>query len=296
MTRRPGRTTLALALPFVLFIAFGMARVAAPVGLLGELFDDPRDFAIVAAVTSLLGAVLLAIRPLELRVARAIAGPSAAPTPEERARLDPLLARVGERAGVDPERLIVRVQESTGVNAAAGGGHLLFVTRGAFGLDDPALEAILAHELGHHRGFHPVMTAVIWWVRLPGAALAAVYRFLRRAVTTLTSRLGALGRILAIPVLLALVIWQVAVMWLFYVADLFAFRASRISEYEADAAAARWGYAEPLAAAYESMAGNQVEPANHWQRLIAEHPPIETRIARLTAAAERQPTAPPRPA
>src|SRR4051794_38707505 len=151
MTRRPGRTTLALAVPIVLLMGFGMARVAAPVGVLGFVFDDPRDFAIVAAVTSLLGAVLLAIRPIELRVADVMAGGSEPPTPEERARLDPMLARVGEQSGIDPHRLILRIQASTGVNAAAGGGHLLFVTRGAFGLSDEPLEAILAHELGHHR-------------------------------------------------------------------------------------------------------------------------------------------------
>ena len=285
MTRRPGRTTLALAVPLVLFVIFGMARVVAPVGLLGVVFDDPRDFAIAAAVTSLLGAVLLAIRPLELRVARVMAGPSESPSPEERARLDPLLARVGEKAGMEPSRIIVRVQESTGVNAAAGGGHLLFVTRGAFGLPDDELEAIVAHELGHHRGFHPVMTAVVWWLRLPGAALAAVYRLLRRAIAAVTGRLGALGRLLAIPLLLLLVVWQVTVMWLYYVADLLALRAARISEYEADDAAARWGYAEPLAEAYSSMARREVEPANRWQRMMADHPPLPDRIERLTAGA-----------
>jgi Zn-dependent protease with chaperone function len=84
-------------------------------------------------------------------------------------------------------------------------------------------------------------------------------------------------------VLLVLVIWQIAVMWLFYVADLLALRAARVSEYEADGAAARWGYAGPLAEAYTSMARREVEPANRWQLLMADHPPITDRIARLEA-------------
>jgi len=283
VTRRPGRTTLALVAPLVLFVIFGMARVVAPIGLLGVVFDDPRDFAMAAAVTSLLGAVLLAIRPVELQVAKIIAGPSQPPSPEESARLGPMLARLGEKAGMDPARIVVRVQESPGVNAAAGGGHLLFVTRGAFALPDDELEAILAHELGHHRGFHPVMTAVVWWLRVPGAVLAGVYRVLRRAVAAVTGRLGVLGRLLAIPLLLLLVVWQITVMWIYYAADLLAQRAARISEYEADAAAARWGYAEPLAAAYASMP--QVEQASRWKRLMDDHPPLADRIARLTAQA-----------
>jgi Zn-dependent protease with chaperone function len=127
------------------------------------------------------------------------------------------------------------------------------------------------------------MTAIVWWLRLPGAGLAAVYRFLRGLVTALTSRLGALGRIVAIPVLLLLVVWQVAVMWLFYVADLLALRAARVSEYEADAAAARWGYADPLGDAYASMARHEAPEESRWKRLMDDHPPIDDRIARLAA-------------
>ena len=284
MARRPGRTTLALALPLLLFVLFGMARVAAPVSGLGLVFDEPLGFAAVAAVISVAGAVLLFIRPVEIRVAGALAGPSRAPTEAERERLDELLTRAGARAGVDPARLIVRVQEEPGVNASAGAAHLLFVTTGA--LEQPAdrLEAILAHELGHHRGLHPVLTAVLWWLRLPGAALAAVYRLLRRAVGFVGARLGIVGRLLAVPLLVLLVVWQVAVMWIFYLGELLAMRAARVSEYEADGSAADWGYAESLAAAYEGMAAHELEPAGRVGRLMADHPPTQERIERLRLA------------
>ena len=58
------------------------------------------------------------------------------------------------------------------------------MTTGALELPDEQLEAILAHELGHHRGLHPVMTAIVWWLSLPGVALAAIYRLMRRAVSS----------------------------------------------------------------------------------------------------------------
>src|SRR5687768_8426394 len=211
MGRRPGRTTLALALPTLAFLLFGMARVVAPVSGLGLLF----------------------VRPVELGIAGALAGQTAELSEAEAERLDRLLGVVGERAEIDTDRLIVRVQEDTDVNASAGAAHLLFVTKGALALPDEELEGVLAHELGHHRGLHPVLTAVVWWLRIPGALLAGVYRILRRLVGAIATRLGAVGRVVAIPLLLLIMVWQVTVMWVFYIGELLAMRAARVSEFEA---------------------------------------------------------------
>src|SRR3954468_4980313 len=101
MSRRPGRTSLALALPALAFIVYGAARVAAPVGALGLLFDQPVGFAAVALVTSLVGAVLLLVPRLELLVARPMAGPSRQPSGAEQARLGPMLERLSVHAGID---------------------------------------------------------------------------------------------------------------------------------------------------------------------------------------------------
>ena len=49
-------------------------------------------------------------------------------------------------------------------------------------------------------------------------------------------------------------------------------RAARISEHEADAAAARWGYARPLAEAYETLARREVEPSGRLARLHGRPP------------------------
>ena len=279
--RRPGRTALALAVPMFLFVLFGMTLVAAPATALGLLFDSPAEFAAVAAFVSVAGAALLFTRPVELAVARAVAGSSRVPTAAEAERLGPILRRVGDRTGVRTARLVTRVEPGPGVNASAGAAHLMFVTTGALALPDGELEGVLAHELGHHRGLHPILGAVVWWLRLPGAAIAAVYRALRRAVAALGLRLGALGRLLALPLVALLVVWQVAVMWLFYVAELLALRAARMSEFEADASAARWGYGPQLTAALEGLAHHQLEPAGRWARLMADHPPLSARIERL---------------
>ena len=281
MSRRPGRGALALVLPMLLFIVFGMSRVTAPVSAIGALFGEPLGFAVAAAVVALLGAVLLFLRPFELRVAPLFAGDSRPPAPEEAERLERLLSEVSKPAGVRTSRLIVRVIDDPGANAAAGASHLLFVTTGALELPDEGLEAVLAHELGHHRGLHPVLTAVVWWLSLPGVALAAIYRLLRRAVAAVGTRLGALGRLLAVPLLVLLFVWQLTVMWVFWLGELLAARASRVSEFEADAAAARWGYGKPLAHSLEELAPAGQERPSRLERLRASHPPIEERLARL---------------
>ena len=59
------------------------------------------------------------------------------------------------RAGTDPRRHLLRVEEKRQVNAFALGGHVLAVTWVALELPDDMLEAVLAHEVGHHRHLHP---------------------------------------------------------------------------------------------------------------------------------------------
>ena len=81
---------------------------------------------------------------------------------------------------------------------------------------------------------------------------------------------------------LLLVVWQVAVMWVFYVGRLLARWAARVSEFAADGAAADWGYGPQLAALYADV--GDLEPQGRLERLLLEHPPMPKRIARLTRA------------
>jgi Zn-dependent protease with chaperone function len=275
LIRRPDRGLVALLVPYLAFIAFGIARIDAPVSLIGLIFDDPVVFAIVATAVALAGTAVLCAPPVERQVARVFVD-SRDPTDEEWARLGPLLDRLGERAGMATRGFDVRVQESGDLNAAAGGLRSLFVTSAALRRDDDELEALLAHELAHHRALHPVGTLVLWWLSLPGEALAAIYRALRRLAQRLAGRI----RPLALLVQLLLVLWQVLVMWIFYVGRLLARWAARISEYAADRAAAGWGYGPQLAALYRSM--GDVEPQSRLERLLLEHPPMPARIERLT--------------
>ena len=275
LTRRPDRSIVALLVPYVAFIAFGIARIDAPVSLIGLLFDQPAAFALAATVAAIGGTLVLCAPPVERRVARLFVD-ARDPTPAEQERLALLLDRIGAHAGMDARHFDVRVQESGHLNAAAGGLRSLFVTDAALRRTDRELEALLAHELAHHRALHPVGTLVLWWLSIPGEVLEGIYRALRRLAQRLTGRVRPL-RLLAE---LLLFVWQAAVMWLFYVGRLLARWAARVSEYAADRAAAHWGYRTELAALYAAVDDGQ--PAGRLERLLLEHPPMPARIDRLT--------------
>jgi Zn-dependent protease with chaperone function len=268
MPRRPRLGTLALLLPLTAFVLFGMARVAAPVSLLGLVFDEPIGFGVFAVVFALLANVLLFIRPVEIAAGRFMAGPSREPDAEERARLDPLIGRVAAKARIRQERLVVRIQPVTGVNASAGASHLLYITRGALQLPDQVLEAVVAHELGHHRALHPLATAIVWSLSFPGVVLNGVFGVLRRLA----------GRFR--PLVLLVLIWQATVMWLYWIGDLLAAWAARRTEFEADAAAGQWGYGMTLGMLYAELA-SQERPLNRLGRLRADHPPTAERVRAL---------------
>lgn len=278
--RRPAAIAVLALVPLVLLWGFGMLRVAAPVGLLGLVFDEPWSFGLAAAGFAALSSVLMAIPAVDRRVGRWIA-PTRKPTPEERARLSPLLDRAAAPSGMDPGDFELLIEDEEGVNAAAGGGRLLYVTRGALRLPDDELAAVLAHELGHHRDLMPVVTALIWWARLPTLPLRWLGRALRAGVGRLGARLPRPLHLLVLPAQLLVVLVQLNLLWLVYLADVISAWLGRLSEFRADGHAARWGFAAPLVAVLAHAAAH-AGPRTRLERLLDEHPPAADRVERLS--------------
>jgi Zn-dependent protease with chaperone function len=281
--RRPAAVTLLALIPLALLWLYGAARVAAPFGVLGLLFDHPWDFGLAAGAASALSVVLMAIPRVDRAVGRVLLGGDE-PEGEERARLQRLLGVVGTRAQVDPGRFHLLIQDHDGLNAAAGGSHLVFVTRGALRLPDEALAAILAHELGHHRDGFPVATALIWWARLPALPIRLAARAIRSGIAHLTGRLRSPLHWLGVALELVVVLVQLNLLWLVYAAEVIAAWLGRISEFSADRHAARWGFGTPLAAALAAIS-DEGERGTRLDRLLDEHPPLEDRLRRLSGSA-----------
>jgi Zn-dependent protease with chaperone function len=97
------------------------------------------------------------------------------PLKAERAVLEPAWANVCAKAQIDPSNYDLWIDDDPELNAAAAGAHIVGVTRGALTFPPQQLEAILAHEYGHHVGGHVRVLSLQLWYVLP---LQTVARFL----------------------------------------------------------------------------------------------------------------------
>jgi Zn-dependent protease with chaperone function len=263
-------------------------------------------------------AMLVVARPVEAVLARLMFRGLRRPAAAELARIGPALERVCRRAGgaPDPGRYLLRVQQSPQVNAFALGGHVLAVTRVALELPDDMLEAVLAHEVGHHLHLHPLAIILGWWYLLPFAAAEWLLRAIRRVTRSLArafSRLnqqvggvsggravdGALGMLVLLVVLGVLVVAggvlvvALGLLWLplavlVRVARVLAAALSRAGEYAADRHAAELGYGRALlrVLALFVPAERSAPRPRGLAALLRTHPTCEARMLAVARAAQ----------
>jgi Zn-dependent protease with chaperone function len=179
---------------------------------------------------------------------------------------------------MDRDRLVLMAEDSSAINAYATAGHLVCFTTGALRLPDHQLEAVLAHELGHHTELHPWISAFTWWVQLPAVPLKALLAALRRAIGGTAARIGGLARPFGVVLLLLLWIVTIQLLWLVWVADVLAAWIARRTEFAADARAVEFGYGPALLEAYAKLGGTE-EPKGRLARLVDFHPPMAERVA-----------------
>jgi Zn-dependent protease with chaperone function len=298
----------------VMIWAFSHVLVA-PLGLaLGRLaLGNPwAGLAWTSAAWTLSGGLMLA-RPVEERVGHLLFR-IRRPTGAESSRITPVWAGVCRRAGADPSRYLLRIEASNLVNAFALGGHFVAVTRVALDLPDDMLEAVLAHELGHHTDLHPVATGLAWWYLLPFMAADWCLRKVRRATRALgrlfarlqarASRIsggrgpdGVLGIVGVLVIVGALVavgvvaIVLLGVFWLPLYLSVWASRVlqaalSRAAEYAADRHAVELGFGAGLARVLQLFVPGELQAprVKGMRALLRTHPSC---LARIQAIGQR---------
>jgi Zn-dependent protease with chaperone function len=227
--------------------------------------------------------------PVEHVLARVILGLRRA-TPEQGAVLDRAWGAVCDEAGVRADRYILLVQRSGALNATAGAGHVVGVTANALSLPPRQLQAVLAHELGHHLGGHAVIGLLHAWYGWPLRTVIRLVSALARVGTVavaLTRPLSAFLGLLALPLLAVSCAGQLLVVAVALPAAA-ATVVMRRSELRADATAVRLGYGAELLGLYRAWAAQEPPRPRGWRVVQAflrdTHPRFEVRVRALERA------------
>jgi Zn-dependent protease with chaperone function len=256
---------------------------AALIALIAEILRpytaiDPR---IVVAVWTASGGLVF-VPPIERFLSRVLLG-LRQPTPAQLAKFQAAWAVVCAQAGIRGTGYVLRVQPVAALNASAGAGHIVGVTATALALPPRQLEAILAHELGHHLGGHAMIGLLHTWYSWPLRTLVRVSMFVGRVASTLLMflRFSNILTLVLLPfvllscfasLLVPLVALPVTVSTI----------VMRRSELRADATAVRLGYGPELLALYRGWAAYEPLSPGLWRSLRAffrdTHPRFHTRV------------------
>ena len=221
------------------------------------------------------------------------------PTMAEMERLTPLWDRVLQRSGRPGARAYrLFIEDVEDLNAYAAGGWLVAVTTGALRLPDDELEAVLAHELGHHLGGHTLIGSLqvilmlpVWFIDIAMRGAARVIYLVN--VGSWFFRLPVVNWIsIALMLLLRLVVFVLGL--LVQASALLTTMAGRRSEILADRTAVDLGYGESLKRALDRFRSLGLEAdlsrVSSLQRAMHQtHPPLGVRIERIEQRLRNEP-------
>jgi len=163
-----------LLLSAVPWFFWSFAVVSWIVGLLGF------GWGWIIVVAWLLSGLVVFVRPVEEFLARYLFR-LRLPTLVEEQRLRPIWQQVVDRVGVPEKRYQLWIQEADDPNAVPTPGHTVGVTRWSlYNLPPSHLEAVLAHELGHHLGGRDWISLLSFWYSIPARCALIGVRALGR--------------------------------------------------------------------------------------------------------------------
>ncbi|MFF4062010.1 M48 family metalloprotease [Streptomyces sp. NPDC001668] len=266
------------------------------VGMVSALFGK---LAILVIVLWLASGALVFHRPTESALARRLLH-LRYPTPQERAKIEPVWREVTARAGVEGRNYELWVEDSDSLNAVAAAGHIVGVTRFAMNeLPNGELAAVMAHELGHHVGGHAWSGLLGYWYALPGRVAWRVLKAFSVFVFHVSRAFGCFGVAFFVMLIGGIALATVSTLYglpLLILAMPYALAAvGRRAELRADEHAAALGFAPMLASVLEKLhqqerheqaaatalnGGAPVEESA-LSKLLSSHPDYHTRLHHL---------------
>ncbi len=256
------------------------------VGFIASLAGFPWAWFIVAAW--LASGPLVLIRPVEDALSGGLVQVRR-PTPEESQRLSAPWSHVTGAAGIASTEYSLWVHKTRRVNAFAAAGHTVAVTEAALSrLPDEYLEAVLAHELGHHLGGHARASLLRYWYSLPGYFAIGFVSYLDLALFSaigsgsIAMMIAICAVVLGLLVLLATVNPIVgAVVAILLAIQFITLWLRRLQEYQADLIAAQIGYGPALVRYFGEWEARSPSTASRRKALVSTHPSYADRIRHL---------------
>ncbi|HEX6195009.1 MAG TPA: M48 family metalloprotease [Jiangellaceae bacterium] len=188
--RPSGRTVDVSTIAKLVFGMPWLAYSAAVVGVLAYPIAGLSSTVLVLACWVASGALIFHSR-FEALIATRLFG-ARPPSVREQAVLEPLWRQVARRAEIEPSSYRLWVEDTDQINASAAAGHIVTVTRYALThLPPEHLAAVLAHELGHHRGGHAWSSLLMYWYSLPARL------FTRAMIVASRVALGVFGAVVS---------------------------------------------------------------------------------------------------
>ncbi|MDW4908562.1 M48 family metalloprotease [Streptomyces sp. ADMS] len=246
------------------------------------------DLAFLVIIAWILSGALVFHRPTESALARRLLH-LRYPTPQERAKLEPVWREVTARAGVEGRNYELWVEDSDGLNAVAAAGHIVGVTRFAMNeLPNGELAAVMAHELGHHVGGHAWSGLLGYWYAQPGRIAWRVLRALSVIVFKVSRAFSCFGVGFVLLVLGSIAMATVSTLYglpLLILGVPYALAAvGRRAELRADEHAAALGFAPMLAAVLDKLHQEEQRRTATLAALNGGVPPEESPLSKLLSS------------
>lgn len=263
----------------------------------------PTWLTYVIVVGWVLSGALVFMRPVEYALARMLFKVRP-PVGQEALLLTPLWESVLHKAGIPKNQYVLWVEDVEEVNAFAAAGHIVSVTRWSMTqLPSRELEAVLAHELGHHLGGHSWVRLLSLWYSVPARIALRVVKGVTRFVLAVIAAFSIFGWLIAIAVvgfILLFALFMAASHPLTLLLMLMAAAApvtvawlGRQSELRADRTAAELGYSQDMLNVFYRWLhqGHDAIAAQAGKRaqLFASHPMVSARIREMEAWRARNP-------
>ncbi|RSM85719.1 peptidase M48 [Kibdelosporangium aridum] len=282
MNRRPDASAI-LEIILTLPVVVGSAGV---MSLIGRAVW-PEQVWVVPAVWGLCGLTLL-IRVMDNGLGW-VMFTMRRPSPLELTQLQPPWKTVCQKARIDSDDYLLWIEQSKGLNASAAGGRIVAVTKEALRRPPDVLEAILAHELGHHLSGHARIGVLRWWYELPARLSFLAVRLVAKALLTVVRSIAQIRH--GVDVLISTVLTLGLLAGLLYLnpwlvagpalSPVMAW-SRRLAEYRADRTAADLGYRDTLIKELRRWQAARGGDNRSWlARVFASHPAEIDRVKRL---------------